>query len=250
MSRNSKYFWPLCTRSFSFCWTRTDTRALPRCLHALVTGSRTPCQLTALSMCNTGSTSGKIQHTLTLQLTWVGSLTRNWELISSSSLLHRENKAALEAQGECQPGAQLQPVGKQQLWHREQYIPKEVTKCSCALRVFMHRLFLKSQTRRVLSSAQLKINFPPEWNRTPRTQLSWPTLCTRRDQWAGWELSIPHLTLRYPCLAPQGQRCSSWNLPELTAYLQFLLLHLYQLSQQCKFLCLTANKQQSSCDLH
>lgn len=66
----------------------------------------------------------------------------------------------------------------------EQYIPKEVTKCSCALRVFMHRLFLKSQTRRVLSSAQLKINFPPEWNRTPRTQLSWPTLCTRRNQWA------------------------------------------------------------------
>lgn len=72
----------------------------------------------------------------------------------------------------------------------------------------MHRLFLKSQTRRVLSSAQLKINFPPEWNRTPRTQLSWPTLCTRREQWAGWELSIPHLTrwqTEGPCLALQGQ---------------------------------------------
>lgn len=71
-------FWLLSTRFFSFCWTSTDTRALPRCLHALVTGSRTPCQSTSLSMCNTGSRNGKIQHTPTLQLTWVGGLTRNW----------------------------------------------------------------------------------------------------------------------------------------------------------------------------
>lgn len=117
----------------------------------------------------------------------------------------------------------------------------------------MHRLFLKSQTRRVLSSAQLKINFPPEWNRTPRTQLSWPTLYIRRDQWAGWELSsIPHLALRHtegPLPGPTRTAPSSRDLSELTAYLQLLLLHLYQSSQQCKFLYLKANKQQSSCDL-
>ena len=72
----------------------------------------------------------------------------------------------------------------------------------------MHRLFLKSQTRRVLSSAQLKINFPPEWNRTPRTQLSWPTLCIRRNQWAGACFKAKHSTIYAmanwvtPCPAP------------------------------------------------
>lgn len=115
----------------------------------------------------------------------------------------------------------------------------------------MHRLFLKSQTRRVLSSAQLKINFPPEWNRTPRTQLSWPTLCTRREQWAGWELSIPHLTrwqTEGPCLALQGQLLKPLRAHSLSAV--SIITHTYQLSRQCKFLYLKANKQQSSCDLH
>lgn len=97
-------FWLLCTPFFSFCWASTDTRALPRHLHALVTDSRTPCQLTSLSMCNTGSRSKKIQHTPTLQLTWVGGWLEIW--ISSSFLLHREHKVSLEPQGECQPGAQ------------------------------------------------------------------------------------------------------------------------------------------------
>lgn len=71
-------FWLLCTPFYSFCWASTDTRALPTCLHVLVTGSRTPCQLTFLSMCNTSSRSGKIQHAPTLQFTWLGGLTRNW----------------------------------------------------------------------------------------------------------------------------------------------------------------------------
>lgn len=56
-------FWLLCTTYFSFFWASTDTRTLPTHQHALVTGSRTPCQLTFLSMSNTGSRSGKIQHT-------------------------------------------------------------------------------------------------------------------------------------------------------------------------------------------
>lgn len=55
------------------------------------------------------------------------------------------------------------------------FLPREVTKCSWALRVFMQRLFLKSQILRVLSSAQLTMNLPPGWNNTPRTQLSCPT---------------------------------------------------------------------------
>lgn len=59
-------------------------------------------------------------------------------------------------------------------------LPREVTKCSWALKVFMQRLFLQSQILKVLSSAQLTMNFPPGWKSTPRTQLSWPT-CTRQQ---------------------------------------------------------------------
>lgn len=138
----------------------------------------------------------------------------------------------------------------------EQYIPKEVTKCSCALRVFMHRLFLKSQTRRVLSSAQLKINFPPEWNRTPRTQLSWPTLCTRRHQWADACFKVKQTTIYAmaswvtPRPLPVVTAFSILKLLEFKVYLQFLLLHLYQRYQQCEFLSLKASKQEFPCALH
>lgn len=138
----------------------------------------------------------------------------------------------------------------------EQYIPKEVTKCSCTLRVFMHRLFLKSQTRRVLSSAQLKINFPPEWNRTPRTQLSWPTLCTRRHQWADACFKVKQTTIYAmaswvtPRPLPVVTAFSILKLLEFKVYLQFLLLHLYQRYQQCEFLSLKASKQEFPCALH
>lgn len=54
-------------------------------------------------------------------------------------------------------------------------LPRDVTKCWCASKVFWVLLFLMSHTRIVLSSEALMTNFPPGWNTSPRTQLSCPT---------------------------------------------------------------------------
>lgn len=52
--------------------------------------------------------------------------------------------------------------------------PMVVQKWEWASKVFMQRLFRRSQTRRVLSSLAEVRYLPPGWNARPRTQLSWP----------------------------------------------------------------------------
>lgn len=56
----------------------------------------------------------------------------------------------------------------------ETTLPREVQKCRWASIVFMQRLLRVSQTRRVLSSLADKMNLPPGWKTTLRTQLSCP----------------------------------------------------------------------------
>lgn len=52
-------------------------------------------------------------------------------------------------------------------------------KCLWASKVFAQRLFLRSQTRKVLSSLADIRNLPPGWNTTPLTQLSCATRTNR-----------------------------------------------------------------------
>ena len=59
-------------------------------------------------------------------------------------------------------------------------LPRQVRKCVWAFSVLVQRLLAMSQTRRVLSSAAERRNFPPGWTRRDLTQLSWPVSVNRQ----------------------------------------------------------------------
>lgn len=91
-------------------------------------------------------------------------------------------------------------------------LPKEVQKCWWAWSVFVHRLFLISQIRTVLSSLAVNMYLPPGWKVMPRTQLSWPANVNKHKpeltSQICWERN--HFSLK----SPLNISCSICDSPE------------------------------------